>query len=94
MQPTSMLAIYFLLWFFSLFLVLPFGVRTNEEAGKTSVPGQAESAPHEFKPWRVIGRTTLVAAVLFALFYANWEFEWITVRSFDGFLNPPASLRN
>lgn len=94
MQPTSMLAIYFLLWFLSLFLVLPFGVRTSEEVGKSNVPGQAESAPHEFRPWRIILRTTLLSAVFFGLFYANWEYEWITVRSFDGILNAPASLRN
>lgn len=93
MKITSFLAIYFLLWFVSLFLVLPFGVRTSEEVGVEKVPGQADSAPHEFRPLRVIVRTTLVAALLFALFYANWTNEWITVRSFDGILHPPVDLR-
>jgi len=94
MQLASALAVYFLFWFLSLFLVLPFGVRTSEEAGKAQVPGQAESAPHEFRPLRVIVRTTLVAAVLFGLFYANWENGWITVRSFDGFLTAPERFRH
>ena len=93
MKITSFLAIYFLLWFVSLFLVLPFGVRTSEEAGVAKVPGQADSAPHEFRPLRTIIRTTLVAAVMFALFYANWVNEWVTVRSFDGILRPPVDLR-
>ena len=39
MRLQSMLAVYFLFWVFSVFLVLPFGVRTAEEAGKPLVPG-------------------------------------------------------
>ena len=30
----------------SAFLLLPFGVRTDEEIGQAKVPGQADSAPH------------------------------------------------
>ena len=48
MKLTSILAIYLLFWVMSLFLVLPFGVRTAEEAGAERVPGHAESAPHGF----------------------------------------------
>jgi len=93
MQISSMFAIYFLLWFLSLFVVLPFGVRTSEEMGKENVPGQVESAPHEFRPLRIILRTTAVAAVLFGLFYANWENGWITVRSFDSIFQVPEEFR-
>ncbi|BAK66976.1 hypothetical protein SLG_23010 [Sphingobium sp. SYK-6] len=92
MRFTSLLAIYFLFWFLSLFIVLPLGVRTSEEMGKERVPGQAESAPHEFRPWRIILRTSVVAAVLFALFYANYVNGWITVRSFDAIFSPPAEF--
>lgn len=91
MRLESLFAIYFLFWFISLFLVLPFGVRTTEEAGGVKVKGQVESAPHEFRPWRIILRTTLVSAVLFALFYANYEYEWITIRSFDWIYSIPGS---
>ncbi|MCW2361348.1 MULTISPECIES: DUF1467 family protein [Sphingobium] len=93
MQIGSALAIYFLIWFLSLFLVLPFGVRTSDELGKEKVPGQADSAPHEFRFFRMILRTTALSALFFALFYANWEYGWVTIRSFDGFLNAPESLR-
>lgn len=92
MRFTSLLAIYFLFWFLSLFIVLPLGVRTSEEMGKERVPGQADSAPHEFRPWRIILRTSVVAAVLFALFYANYVNGWITVRSFDAIFSPPAEF--
>ena len=80
MKLTSLVAIYFLFWFLSLFLVLPFGVRTAEEEGVPLVPGQAESAPANFSPWRTIKRTSIVAAIFFAIFYANYHFEWLTTE--------------
>ena len=94
MRFTSFLAIYFLLWFLSLFVVLPFGVRTADEAGVKKVPGQADSAPHEFRPWTVILRTSLVAAVLFILFYLNYVNGWVTISTFDGLFDPPSDLGN
>ncbi|MDE0877930.1 MAG: DUF1467 family protein, partial [Sphingomonas bacterium] len=53
MKLTSMVAIYTLIWAFSVFLVLPFGVRTTREAGGQLVPGQAESAPHDVRLGRI-----------------------------------------
>lgn len=94
MRWTSFLAIYFIIWFLSLFFVLPFGVRTAEEEGKAKVPGQAESAPHEFRGGRIFLRTTILAAVFFLIFYLNFRFEWITVRSFDFLYSPPVNLRD
>ncbi|MGI4731538.1 MAG: DUF1467 family protein [Janthinobacterium lividum] len=82
MRWTSMLAIYFLFWSLSVFLVLPFGVRTHEEAGVQRVPGQADSAPHEFRPWRIARRVTIVATILFALFLVNYFAGWITPEMF------------
>ena len=82
MRWTSMLAIYVLFWAFSVFLVLPWGVRTSAEAGAEHVPGTAESAPHEFSLRKVVVRTTIVATILFALFMANYEFGWIQPGTF------------
>ena len=83
MRWTSLLAIYLLFWAFSVFFVLPFGVRTSDEAGVARIPGQAESAPHEFRPGRIALRTTIVATIAFALYVANFEFGWITARMLD-----------
>ncbi|NIJ20053.1 putative secreted protein [Sphingomonas naasensis] len=83
MRWQSMLAIYFLFWAFSVFLVLPFGVRTAHEAGVELVPGQAESAPHSFSAVKVMIRTTIVATVLFVLFYLNYVFGWVTTDMLD-----------
>ena len=67
MKLTSILAIYFLFWVSSFFLLLPFGVRTSEEAGAAKVPGQADSAPHAFSFGRIALRATMVSALLFGL---------------------------
>jgi predicted secreted protein len=83
MRWTSIAAIFVLFWTLSLFLVLPFGVRTSEEMGAERVPGHAESAPHSFSFGRVALRATIVAAILFGLFYANYVNGWISVDDLD-----------
>ena len=87
MQLSSIIAIYFLFFAFSAFFLLPFGVKTDEEAGTTKVPGQADSAPHRFNLRRHLLKAALVGAVLFALYYVNWTYGWITPDDLD-FYNP------
>ena len=83
MRWTSIAAIYVLFWTLSLFLVLPWGVRTSEEEGAAPDAGHADSAPHVFRARQVALRTTIVATVLFGLFYANYVAGWITVQDLD-----------
>jgi predicted secreted protein len=91
MNLTSIVAIYVLFWVLSAFVVLPFGVRTHDELGLEKIPGQADSAPGNFKPLTVILRTTLLSAALFGLYYANYENGWITRHSFDFLVKGPAA---
>ena len=83
MAITSILAIYFLCFVFSAFVLLPFGVRTDEEVGNARIPGQAESAPHTFDLKRHLVRAAILGAILLAIFYANWTFGWITPDDLD-----------
>lgn len=83
MKWTSVLAIYFLIFCFSAFLLLPFGVKTHEEIGAERVAGQADSAPYRFDLPRHLARAGVVAALLTALYVANYEFGWITVDDLD-----------
>jgi predicted secreted protein len=83
MKIGSALAIYALFWVMSLFVVLPFGVRTDEEAGVERLPGHAESAPHGFSFGRTMLRTTILSASLFGLFYLNYVFGWIAADELD-----------
>lgn len=85
MQWGSIAAIYALFWVMSIFVVLPFGVRTDEEAGVERQPGHADGAPHGFSFWRMALRATLVATPCFALFYANYIYGWIGLGALDFF---------
>ncbi len=83
MRATSIAAIYVLFWTLCLFLVLPWGVRTSEEEGAKALPGHAESAPHSFSFGRVALRTTILAAILFGLYYANYVYGWVGADALD-----------
>ena len=94
MRVTSIIAIYCLFWVLSAMLVLPIGNRTHadEEAeGKDSgmVPGQAASAPLNFRPKRVAKRATILSVVLFGLFYLNFVNGWITADDLNYAKGPP-----
>lgn len=90
MQLTSIIAIYFLIWVMSAFLLLPFGVRTADEAGIDKVPGQAESAPINFRPGRLMIRATIMAIVLTTLFVLNYRYGWVTASDLDILPKPPS----
>jgi len=83
MKFTSIVAIYFLFFAFAAFALLPFGVKTTEEAGGEKVPGQADSAPHEFSLKRHLLKAAAVAVLLFAIYYLNWSLGWITTDDLD-----------
>ncbi|MDZ4139786.1 MAG: DUF1467 family protein, partial [Erythrobacter sp.] len=69
----------------------PFGVRTADEAGEAKVPGQADSAPVNFRPGRVALRATIIAAVFTGLFVANYQYDWVTVADIDILPKPPGT---
>lgn len=92
MQWTSILAIYFLIWVMTAFMMLPFGVRTADEAGIAKVEGQAESAPVNFRPGKLVVRATLIAIVLTSIFVLNYEYGWVTADDINVFPDPPSQL--
>jgi predicted secreted protein len=79
MHWISIVAIFFLVWFIALFAVLPFSERTAEEAGEKPELGHADSAPHVFRPWPIVVRTSIVAAIITAAFYGVYRTGWISV---------------
>jgi len=62
------IAIFFVIWWLCLFLVLPFGVRSQHEAGEIA-PGTEVGAPHRPHLLRRAAATTLLAAIIFAGVY-------------------------
>ncbi len=83
MQWTSIVAIYLLVWVMTAFVMLPFGVQTADEAGVEKVPGQADSAPVDFRPGRLALRATVIAAALTALYVLNYIQGWVRVEHLD-----------
>lgn len=83
MRWQSALAVFFLFWVASAFILLPFGVKTDDEVGAPKVPGQADSAPHRFDLPRHILWSTGLAVVSFGLFYLNYTYGWLTAEDLD-----------
>jgi predicted secreted protein len=65
----SAIAVYFIIWWLSLFVVLPWGIRSQQEDGLVAA-GTDPGAPSAPMIARKLLITTLVAAVFFALFLA------------------------
>lgn len=66
MQVLSWIAIYFVLWWLCLFLVLPLGARSQKDAGEI-VAGTEPGAPAFVRFWPKLLITTLLALVAFGL---------------------------
>ena len=75
--PTS-IAIYFIIWWVVLFAVLPWGVRSQDEDG-TIVPGSDPGAPAIPRLRRKLVWTTIVAAIVFALWYVVYTYRLIAL---------------
>lgn len=64
----STFAIYFIIWWLALFIVLPIGSRTQADENGV-VPGSVESAPARFDALRVFLMTSVLAAIIHAAWY-------------------------
>jgi predicted secreted protein len=74
MKWTSAVAIYFILWWVTLFVVLPFGVKNAAETGEAVEEGNDAGAPISHGlAWKAIV-TTVLASVIFVVLY------WVLVN--------------
>ncbi|KQV31749.1 hypothetical protein ASC97_18875 [Rhizobium sp. Root1203] len=72
-------AVYFIVWWITLFAVLPIGLRTQADDNDI-VLGTVHSAPTRFRPVFVFSMTTAISAVIYALWYISsnyfgWGFD-------------------
>ena len=88
MRWYSILEIYFLVWVVCAFIVLPFGIQTHDEAGRDKIPGQADSAPANFRPLNVVLRATVLSLIISVLIVLNYNEGWITRENLDVFGEP------
>jgi predicted secreted protein len=64
----TIVAVYFIVWWLVLFVVLPWGMRTQEEEGEV-VLGTTASAPARPRIVRTVIVTTIVATIVVGLFW-------------------------
>ncbi len=79
-QIAAGLAVYFVIWWITLFAVLPFGLRTQAE-DEHVILGTVESAPTKFRAWRVVLATTLVSALIYGAWYIASRYFGLSIDS-------------
>jgi predicted secreted protein len=78
MSLATAFAIYFIIWWVVLFAVLPWGVRSQHE-DDTIIPGSDPGAPAIPRLRRKLVWTTIVAAIVFALWYVVYTYRLIAL---------------
>ncbi len=68
MSWVSIAAVYFVIWWLVLFAMLPFSLRTQDEADDVTL-GTVPSAPQGPHMLRAIIRTTIVSAIIVGIFF-------------------------
>lgn len=83
MSFTTAAAAFFLIWWVTLFAVLPWGVRSQHEGGEM-VPGTDPGAPTGFRLGRTLLWTTAVALVIYAGCYVVYTRHLVTLTGLMG----------
>jgi predicted secreted protein len=83
MTFTTALAAFFLIWWVSLFAVLPWGVRSQHEGGEMA-PGTDPGAPTSFRLGQKLLWTTAVAVVIYAGCYVVYSQHLVTLSELMG----------
>lgn len=79
MPVTTGIAIFFLIWWIVLFVVLPWGIRSQQEEGAVA-PGTDPGAPALPRLRRVLVWTTVVSIVVFAGCYVVYVKQLVTIN--------------
>lgn len=90
MTLTTIFAVYFLIWWLTLFAVLPFGVRSQEETGDF-VAGTDPGAPAAHRVWMKLVYTTVVATLVFGVLYFVYVNDLIPLEFLKRISSPPNS---
>jgi predicted secreted protein len=77
MKMTSAIAVYFVIWWTVLFMILPLGVRNAAEAGEKVGEGHDAGAPIAHGLGRKAVITTFVATAVFAMVYIVMANNWL-----------------
>ena len=87
-QVSPALAIYFVVWWITLFLTLPFGVRSQHEDGE-GAPGTDPGAPVATGMGRKLIWTTLISAVIFGLAMLAYNAGYLSIERLSKLMGMP-----
>ncbi|MGB0496859.1 MAG: DUF1467 family protein [Rubricella sp.] len=82
MTITGAIVLYAVIWFMTLFVVLPIGYRSQEEAGEVE-PGTPASAPSNLRVKSKLMWATLVGTAIWAAVCGVILSGWISVADLD-----------
>ncbi len=88
MSVTTAVAVYFLIWWIVLFVVLPWGVRSQQEHGDIS-QGTDPGAPAIPRVMAKLAWTTVAATAIFALCYVVYVNRLVTLDGLAAWLGAP-----
>jgi len=90
MAITTVIAIYFIIWWVVLFAVLPWGVTSQHESGDVT-PGTDPGAPSVHRIWIKLLITTLIASAVFGALAVAYEFDLLPFDYLEVISRPPRS---
>jgi predicted secreted protein len=81
-------AIYFVIWWITLFLTLPFGVRSQHEDGE-GAPGTDPGAPIMARMGRKLIWTTVISAVIYAVAILAYNAGYLNIERLSKLMGIP-----
>jgi predicted secreted protein len=90
MSTFTAVATFILIWWITLFAVLPWGVRSQHE-GADMAPGTDPGAPTNFRLGRKVLWTTLAAVVIYAVLSLIYIERLVTI---DSLMAPFIGIKN
>ena len=81
-------AIYFVIWWITLFLTLPFGIRSQHEDG-VGAAGSGPGAPVASRMGRRLIWTTVLSAAIFALAMLAYNAGYLSIERLSKLMGMP-----
>ncbi len=82
MAITSALVLYAVIWFMTLLVMLPIGLRTQGDDNDV-LPGTPAGAPSNYNPRKKAFQVTIIAAILWVIIAANIWAGWFDLDMID-----------
>ena len=87
-QISTAIAIYFVIWWVTLFVTLPFGVRSQHEDG-VGAPGTDPGAPILTRMGRKLIWTTIISAIIYGIAMVAYHAGYLSIERLSRLMGMP-----